>query len=591
MPFTTRPVIIGTHGVVAAGHYLAAQAGLRMLEAGGNAIDAGVATGFALAVLKPQDNGIAGESPILLYSAERGQAFAINGNGTAPRAATIAHLKKLGIKEWIPGDGFLPAVVPAMVDAYVTALAAFGALTLAEVIAPALELAESGFAVYPELHGAIVANLPRWKERYPTTIPVYAPGGKAPKVGERLVQSDWAETFSLLVEAERKAARRGRVAALRAARDVFYRGEIARHIVQFARDAEVMDASGRAHSCLLTTEDFAAYSARVEPTVATDYRGLTVHKCNTWCQGPVFLQQLNLLEGFDLAAMRQNSADHIHTVIECAKLAFADREAYYGDPQFVDVPLRRLLSKEYADKRRKLVDPKRASREDRPGKGSPSKLRPGTGTPEKEGRASPLSDWPTQACGDTTQLDAVDRWGNMISITPSGGWFSASPVIPGLGFPLGTRGQMFSLDPAHPNRLQPGKRPRSTLTPSLVTKDGGPWMVFGTPGGDAQDQWTLQFFLNYVDFGMDLQEAIDAPNFHSLHFRNSFYPRAVRPGVMACEGRLPESVRAELESRGHTVEVQGDWVNGQVVAVRFDPETGLISGAASPRGVSYCVGW
>ena len=237
------------------------------------------------------------------------------------------------------------------------------------------------------------------------------------------------------------------------------------------------------------------------------------------------------------------------------------------------------------------MDPKRASREDRPGKGSPSKLRPGTGTPEKEGRASPLSDWPTQACGDTTQLDAVDRWGNMISITPSGGWFSASPVIPGLGFPLGTRGQMFSLDPAHPNRLQPGKRPRSTLTPSLVTKDGGPWMVFGTPGGDAQDQWTLQFFLNYVDFGMDLQEAIDAPNFHSLHFRNSFYPRAVRPGVMACEGRLPESVRAELESRGHTVEVQGDWVNGQVVAVRFDPETGLISGAASPRGVSYCVGW
>ena len=583
MPFTTRPVIMGTHGVVAAGHYLAAQAGLRMLEAGGSAIDAGVAAGFALAVLKPQDNGIAGEAPLLLYSADGGQAFAVNGNGTAPQAATIARMRRLGVKEWIPGDGFLPAVVPAMVDAYLTALAVFGTKSLEEVIAPALELARYGFPVYPELHNSIVANLPRWKERYPSTLPVFAPRGKAPNIGDLLMQRDWADTFALLVQAERRATRRGRVAALRAARDVFYRGEIARHVVEFARATEVMDASGKAHSSLLTSEDFAAYSARVESTVATDYRGLTVHKCNTWCQGPVFLQQLNLLEGFDLAAMGQNSADHIHTVIECAKLAFADREAYYGDPQFVDVPLRRLLSKPYADQRRKLMDPKRASLEDRPGTGAASKLRPNP--------PDTAADWPITHTGDTTQLDVVDRYGNMISITPSGGWFSASPVIPGLGFPLGTRGQMFLLDPAHPNSLQPGKRPRSTLTPSLVTKEGAPYMVFGTPGGDCQDQWTLQFLLNHVDFGMNLQEAIDAPSFHSMHFRNSFYPRGERPGVMAVEGRIPESVRAELEARGHTVEVRGDWVNGQVVAVRFDPDTGLISGAASPRGVSYCVGW
>jgi len=583
--FTTRPVVMGTHGVVAAGHYLAAQAGLQMLQAGGNAIDAGVAAGFALAVLKPQDNGIAGESPILIYAAECGRPFAINGNGTAPREATIERFRELGI-DLIPGDGFLPAVVPAMVDAYITALAMFGTMPLPEVMAPALELARHGFPVYPDLHAAIGSNLPRWQERYPSTLAVFAPNGKPPAVGELLMQADWANAFELLVEAERKAARRGRAAALRAARDVFYRGEIAEEILRFARSTEVMDASGRAHAALLSEEDFAAYSARVENAVSADYRGLTVHKCNSWCQGPVFLQQLGLLEGYDLAAMGHNTGDYIHTVIECAKLAFADREAYYGDPQFVDVPLERLLSKRYADERRRLVDPKKASLEDRPGD-----CRAGVPTPAAPPGGAGVARWPIMDCGDTTQLDAVDRWGNMISITPSGGWFSASPVIPRLGFPLGTRGQMFLLDSAHPNSLQPGKRPRSTLTPSLVTKDGQPHMVFGTPGGDCQDQWTLQFFLNYVDHGMNLQEAIDAPTFHTMHFRNSFYPREARPGVMALEGRIPSSVRSELERRGHTVEVVGNWANGQVLAIRFDPETGLISGAASPRGPSYAVGW
>ena len=590
-PFTTRPVIMGTHGVVAAGHYLAAEAGLRMLRLGGNAIDAGVAAGFALAALKPQDNGIAGESPILIHAAECGRVFAINGNGTASGEATIERFRELGV-DLVPGDGFLPAVVPAMVDAYITALAMFGTMPLAEVIAPALEVARCGFPVYPHLQAAIESNLPRWQERYPSTLAIFAPGGKAPAVGDILVQSDWADTFALLVEAERKAARQGRTAALRAARDVFYRGEIASEIVRFARSTEVMDASGRAHAALLSQDDFAAYSARVEKAVSADYRGLTVHKCNTWCQGPVFLQQLRLLEGFDLAAMGHNTPDYIHTVIECAKLAFADREACYGDPQFVHVPLDRLLSRQYADERRRLVDARKASLDDRPGDCragmTPSLSR---GMPADPRGHADTAAWPIMDCGDTTQLDAVDRWGNMISITPSGGWFSASPVIPGLGFPLGTRGQMFLLDPAHPNSLQPGKRPRSTLTPSLVTKDGRPFMVFGTPGGDCQDQWTLQFFLNYVDHRMDLQEAIDAPSFHSMHFRNSFYPREVRPGVMAVEGRIPESVRSELERRGHTVEAIGDWVNGQVLAVRFDPDTGLISGAASPRGPSYAIGW
>jgi gamma-glutamyltranspeptidase/glutathione hydrolase len=574
---------MGTRGVVAAGHYLAAEAGLRMLELGGNAVDAGVAMGFALAVLKPHANGIAGEAPILIYAADRGRPYAVNGNGTAPREATLERFGEMGI-ELIPGDGFLPAVVPATVDAYITALAAFGTLPLEEAIGPALELAGDGFPMYPELRAAIESNLARWQEHYPSSVEVFAPGGRAPLVGEALVQADWAATFGLLVEAERRAARGGRVAALRAARDVFYRGEVAREIVRFARGTEVMDASGKARAGLLSDDDFASYSARVEQPVSGEYRGLTVHKCDTWCQGPVFLQQLKLLEGFDLAGMGHNSADYIHTVIEAAKLAFADREAYYGDPEFVEVPLGRLLSKEYAGERRRLIDRERASLEERPGGGTPSQMRQPAATDREE-------EWPTTHGGDTTKCDAVDRFGNMISITPSGGWFASSPVIPGLGFPLGTRGQMFMLDAEHPNCLAPGKRPRSTLTPSLVTKEGRPWMVFGTPGGDCQDQWTLQFYLNHVDFGMNLQEAIDAPTFHSLHFRNSFYPRKARPGVMAAEGRIPEEVRRELEARGHTVEVVGDWSNGSVLGIRFDAESGLISGAASPRGPSYAVGW
>jgi len=345
-----------------------------------------------------------------------------------------------------------------------------------------------------------------------------------------------------------------------------------------------LDDSGEAHAGLLTEEDFAAYRARVERPVSTDYRGLTVHKCSFWCQGPVFLQQLNLLEGFDLAAMGHNRADYIHTVIECAKLAFADRNAHYADPEFVEVPLTRLLSKEYADDRRRLVDPKRASMEDRPGDLPPGRKRP----PEP---ADPNAPWPTTDGGDTTKCEAVDRFGNMISITPSGGWFMTSPVVPGLGFPLGTRGQMFELDPEHPNCLAPGKRPRSTLTPTLATRNGRPWMAFGSPGGDCQDQWALLFFLNHVDFGMDLQEAIDAPTFHTVHFRNSFYPRAAFPGRMVVEGRIGEDVRRDLEARGHTVEVAGDWSNSNTIVVQFDAETGVVSAAATTRNVSYAVGW
>ena len=573
MKFITRPLVMGTNGVVSSGHYLASVIGLRILEEGGNAIDAGVAMGFALAVLEPNNYTLGGEAPILIYSAEERRVYAINGQGTAPKAATIDWFKSRGINI-IPGDGFLPATVPAAFDSWITALSRFGTMSLAEVLAPAIELAERGFPVYPYLHESLKTHSKRFLEEWPTTAEVFMPNGEIPKVGELLIQEDLAETLRGAVEAERKNLRKGRKKALQAARDYFYKGEVARKIVDFIHKTEVLDASGMYNKGLLTLEDFASYKTKIEEPVTTNYRGYQVYKCGPWTQGPVFLQQLNILEGFDLRSMGHNSPDYIHTVVEASKLAFADREKYYGDPDFVHVPLDILLSKEYAAERRKLIDPEKASLELRAGDVHPSNIEC------------------MKADFDTTHLDAIDRYGNMISATPSGGWIQSSPLIEGVGFPLGTRGQMFHLDPKHPEALAPGKRPSATLTPSLVMKDGKPFMVFGTPGGDRQDQWTLQFFLNYVDFEMNLQEAIDAPTFHSLHFPSSFYPHDAHPGVLAVEDRIPEDVREELARRGHKIQVDDGWSHGRVTAVMIDHEEEVIVGAASPRyGIAYAVGW
>jgi len=576
--FTTRPVIMGAHGVVATGHYLASIAGLQMLQQGGNAIDAGVAAGFALAVLEPQANGIAGEAPILIYSADQRRVFAINGQGTAPRAATIEWFKDHRI-DIIPGDGLLPATVPAAFDAWITALAHFGTMSLEQVIRPAIELAEEGFPMYDHLRGSIIRNAKRFTEQWPSSAKIYLPGGKVPEVGEPFVQRNWAQTFKRVVEAERRQRSRGRRVALQAARDFFYRGEIVKRIAEFAQETEVLDATGKYNRGLLTLEDLAEYRTKIEEPVSTNYRSYEVYKCGPWTQGPVLLQQLNLLEGFNLAKMGHNSPDYIHTVIEAAKLAFADREKYYADPDFVSVPLDRLLSKGYAAERRKLIDPDRASLELRPGDAGPIPFKGPRGNPKVY-------------VGDTTKVDVIDRYGNMISATPSGAWISSSPVIEGLGFPLGTRGQMFYLDPHHAEALMPGKRPSTTLTPSLVLKDGAPFMAFGSPGGDCQDQWALQFFLNFVDFGMNLQEAIDAPTFHSLHFPSSFYPHDAHPGRLVVEGRIPEDVRAALREKGHEVMVSGEWSQSHVLAVMFDQRRSVIFGAASPRiDVYYAVGW
>lgn len=578
--FTTRPVIAGTRGVVAAGHYLAAAIGMHVLEQGGNAVDAGVAAGFALNVVKPQECGVGGEAPILISaSSQRGEPrslVAISGQGGAPMALTLGWLKSQGM-DMIPGDGLLGACVPSAFGAWVTALRDYGTMDLAATLGPVVDLARDGFPMYPHLREIIAQHADRFREEWPSTADIYLDDGRVPDVGWLVRVPEWADTFARVIDVERRARRHGRRAALDAAVDHFYRGPIGGRLAEFAKDTEVRDTLG-VHRGLLTADDLARHKTRAERPLSVRYRGIDVYKCSTWSQGPVFLQQLNLLEGFDLASMGHNSADYIHTVIESAKLAFADRESYYGDPEFVDVPLARLLSKEYAAERRSLIDPAASSPDMRPGDAEPFRLLE--------------TDDPGQVfAGDTTHLDVVDATGTMMSATTSGGWIPTSPVVPGLGFPLGTRAQQFSFQEGHPNVLEPGKRPRTTLTPSLAMRDGEPYMVFGSPGGDMQDQVSLQFFLNVVEFGMDLQAAVDAPLFRSEHFPDSFYPHQAYPQRLLAESRIPESTLVELRARGHEVVVEGEWTMGETSGVRITPSTGLIEGAASPRGMSaYVVG-
>jgi len=568
---------MGTHGMVSSTHYLASEAGLHALRRGGNVIDAGATMWFCLTVLKPHLVGVAGEVPILIYWADEEKVLAVNGQGPAPKAATIEWFTDHGYKV-IPEDGHLPAVVPGSFDAWLTLMDEYGTMSLSEVMEPGIRLADEGFPVYPMLKRAIESNAERYRAEWPESAKIYLPSGKVPEVASILRVPAWARTFRRVAEAERKGRRWGRSAGLDAARDYFYRGPIAEAIIDFMQSFKCRDVYGQEHHGLMTLEDFSEYRARIEEPLTTNYRGFDVYKCDTWCQGAVLLQQLNLLEGYDLASLGHNTLEYLHAYVECAKLAFADREHYYADPDFADVPLDRLLSKEYAAERRNLIDPDRASIEMRPGGVEPYTL-----------RKSEEGDWFE---GDTVHLEAVDGWGNMISATPSGAWFRTSPIIPGLGFCMPTRAQMMHLDPKHVERLEPGKKPSTTLTPSLVMRDGKPHMVFGTPGGDNQDQWTLQFFLNHVDFGMNVQLALDQPTVHIRHVPGSFWPHAAYPGRVYVEPRIPEEVRAGLAGRGHEVVVSPPWTHGRCLAIRYDPESGVMFGGASPRRAeSQAIGW
>ena len=596
--FTTRPVVAGRRGVVASGHYLATAGGFRIMEQGGNAVDAAVAAGLCLNLLEPANNGIGGEAPALVYSAKEKKAYALSGMGWSPKRFTIDWCRDNDV-DLIPGDGFLPVCVPSAIDTWALALARFGTMSFSQIAQPAIQLAEGGFPVHERLLLCLNEKRKKFTEHYPSTVEVYYPNGQVPELNSLLSNPGFARVLKWMSEAERKAWGRGRAAGIEAARDIFYKGPVADKICEFIEKNSVMDTTGSSHKCLLSFEDLAEWRASVEEPVSYTYRGLTVHKCSSWTQGPVFLQQLALLEGYDLVAMGHNTAEYLHTLIECAKLAFADREAYYGDPVFDDVPFDILLSKEYNDKRRNLVG-EEASREMRPGDA-------GNGPPDFDiadvladnrralgisgtGEHGPGVD--SRHAGDTTHLDVVDAEGNMVSATPSGGWIEASPVIRGLGFCLGTRAQMFYLNPARSNALAPRKRPRATLTPSLVTKNGKPLLVFGTPGGDRQDQWTLQFFLNWLEFGMDLQQALEAPTVHTSHFPQSFYPRNAQPGRVTAENRIPVDVISELQKKGHEVEMADAWVHGKATAVAIDSGKGVILGGASPRfKIGYALGW
>jgi gamma-glutamyltranspeptidase / glutathione hydrolase len=586
--FTTRPQLAGTFGMVASTHWLASAAGMAVLEQGGNAFDAAVAAGLVLQVVEPHMCGPAGEVPMIGFDTRDNEVFVLNGQGPAPGAATIGAFGDLGL-DLVPGNGLLAACVPAAFGTWMLLLAAHGSLPLREVMRYAIGYARDGYPVAPGVSSAIGSMAGVFTEHWPSSAEVYLPGG-VPAPGSRFANTALAGTYQRVLD-EAEAAGSGREAQIEAARRAFYEGFVAEAIGSYLAHALVMDGTGHRHAGLLTAGDLAAWRASAETPASVGYAGLTVCKTGPWGQGPVFLQQLQLLAGTGLGEMTPGGVDHIHTVVECAKLAFADREAWYGDPDFAEVPLADLLSPQYAAQRRALVG-QTASGDLRPGRpGGRQPMLPGFATAPRQGAA--VGAWagePTLAhSGDTCHLDVADRFGNMVAATPSGGWLHSSPVIPGLGFCLGTRAQMFTLTPGLPNSLAPGKRPRTTLSPGLALRGGEPYLAFGTPGGDQQDQWSLSFFLNHVQFGMNLQEAIDAPAFHTTHFPSSFWPRESFPAAVDVEDRAGPEVIEGLRSRGHEVTVAAPWSLGRVSAVASDG--GTLYAAANARGMQgYAAG-
>ncbi|MCX5440606.1 MULTISPECIES: gamma-glutamyltransferase family protein [unclassified Streptomyces] len=612
--FTTRPTLQGTFGMVSSTHWLASQSAMAVLESGGNAYDAAVAAGFVLHVVEPHLNGPAGEVPIILAPAGQ-DVSVLCGQGVAPAGATVAHYRSLGL-DLVPGTGPLAAAVPGAFDAWMLLLKDHGTKSLAEVLSYAIGYAEDGHAPVERVGETVETVRALFEDEWPSSAEVYLKDGASPKPGELFRNPQLAATWRRVIEeAEEIAGDAGdkRVAEIEAARAIWREGFIAEALVRQA-GRPTMDTSGTHHTGTLTAADLAGWSATYEAPATYDWNGWTLCKAGAWSQGPAFLQQLALLPD-ELPAY--GSAEYVHLLIEGCKLAMADREAWYGDAGPEDVPVAELLSDEYNAARRALIGDK-ASHELRPG--SPRGTEPrisahahavaagddgfdamgiagaGAGEPTvaKSGDQEVAADGATR--GDTCHLDIVDRWGNMVAATPSGGWLQSNPVVPELGFPLGTRLQMAWLEEDLPNSLTPGRRPRTTLTPSLALKDGVPVLAFGTPGGDQQDQWQLHFFLAValraaVRGGLDLQGAVDAPNWHNDSFPGSFFPRGMRPGSVTVESRVGEDVVEELRRRGHEVTVGEPWSEGRLCAVARDPETGVLSAAANPRGMQgYAVG-
>ena len=575
-PRTMRPVIRGRHYAVASMKAEATRAAERILEAGGNAFDAIVAGQAVLGIVDAAANGVGSDTVILVYDARARKVFSVNGEGTAPRLATIEWYKKNFGGKLPESDGLLSGTVPGVVDAWYILLDRWGTMSFAQVLEPAIDLAENGFPIGNALARAITNS--KKLRKYPSSVKVYYPNGTAPEPGQIFRNPDVARTLKKLVEAEKQKASQGRHEALKAARDRFYKGDIAQTMAKFSEE----------NGGLFRYEDFAGYTAKVEEPVFIDYRGYQIYKNPSASQGPAELFTLNLLQGYDLKAMGHNSAEYIHTSAEALKLAFADREKYLGDMDFIRIPYQGLLSNDYAGERRRLIDPNKASLELRPG------------TPESFMKDAAPVDRPVKPNlsgdadheGDTSYIAVVDKDRNMVSFEPSlHSGFGTGVVMGDTGFIFNCRGDYYSLVPGEANALEPGKRPRSTLQSTLVMKNGQPHMVLGSPGGDDQIMRTMQTLLNMVEFGMDVQQAIEAPRWSTRSFPASPYPHTMYPGELTVEARVPESVRQALTAKGHKLRASAAWSMGSNAAIVVDLNTGVLSAGADPRTEAYAWAW
>ena len=564
-PAQLRTEVRAERAVVASGRTFVSDAGAQMFAAGGNAIDAGVASIFASAVVEISHFGLGGEAPIIIYSAREKRVVVINGQGSAPKAASPAMFAG---QKAIPGNGPNGATIPAVVDAAALALEHFGTKSLADVLAPAIALAD-GFPMYEFLRSYLQSER-KGSEPYEWSMRTYYPNGRVTPTGEMFRQPNLAVTLRALAAAERDALAKGvsRAQGIQAGRNAFYNGSIAQR----------MSAAVRAAGGVMTDDDLSTYKGRIEPPASVTYRGYTVNKAGFWNQGPVLLQTLRILEGFDLGRMGHGSADAIHTIVEAMKLAYADRDRYYADPDFARVPGEALLSPSYAAVRRALIDPRHASLEDRPGD-------PERGAARITTDSTPLTGAPEREPGDTTSIQVADADGNLFSATPSSGWLLGGAFVAGdTGVPMSNRMQAFRLEASSPNVLAGGKRPRTTLTPTVVLKDGRPFLAIGTPGGDSQDQQILLVLLNIIDFNMDVQAAIEAPRVNSLHPQSSFDDHRAQPGVLEVERTVAPAVIEELKARGHVVRLRGAYgISTGIVAAGMDPVTGRLRGGADPR--------
>ncbi len=593
--FTTRPELLGSFGMAASTHWLATGAAMSVLERGGNAFDAAVAGALVLQVVEPHNNGPAGDVPILLRAGRDGPVDVLCGQGPAPAGATIAHYRGEGL-DLIPRSGLLAAVVPGALPAWLTLLRDHGSWPLADIAAPAIGYARTGWPVAAGTAAAVSGSRMLFEQNWPSSAAYWLPGGQPPRQGERWRNPALGDTWDRLLSAA--AGVSGREAQIDHVLACWREGFVAEAIDRAVR-IPVGDGIGHQHAGVLRAEDLASWQPSYEPSVSHEYRGWTVHKCGPWSQGPVLLQSLALLQQLPIDGIDVYSADFVHLVAEVMKLAYADRDTFYGDPTRVEVPLGVLLSAAYNRERAGLVDLTQASAEYRPGvvHGHGHRLDYDAAVQRQElarewaARVSGEAAGSGPPKGDTCHLDVADQWGNVVSATPSGGWLQSSPHLTELGFPLGSRAQMFWLDEDHPSALAPGKRPRTTLTPSLATTDDGRTaLAFGTPGGDGQDQWQLQFFLRLVHGGLNLQAAIDAPAFRSSHWPESFWPRQAYPNRLIVEERFGADVLAALAARGHKVSPAAPWSEGSISAV-LSPAEGFLRAAANPRGMQgYAAG-